>query len=70
MSDSLRPHELFVAHQAPLSTEFSRQEYWRVLPFPSPGDFPNPGIKLMSPVLQADSLASAPPGNQLYSNIK
>ena len=70
MSDSLRPHELFVVHQAPLSTEFPRQEYWRGLSFLSPGDFPNPGIKLTFPVLQADSLASAPPGNQLYSNIK
>ena len=33
------------AHQAPLSMGFSRQEYWRGLPFPSPGDLPNPGIK-------------------------
>ena len=42
------------ANQAPLSTEFSRQEYWSGLPFPSPGDLPNPGIKpgsLMSPAL-------------------
>ena len=38
MSDSLRPHELFVAHQAPPSMEFSRQEYWSGLPFPSLGD--------------------------------
>jgi len=45
-----------------LSLEFSRQEYWSGLPFPSPGDFPNPGIKLQSPVLQADSLPSEPPG--------
>ena len=40
------------ANQAPLSTEFSRQQYWSGLPFPSPGDLPNPGIKpgsLMSP---------------------
>ena len=36
--------------------EFSRQEYWRGLPFPSPGDLPDPGIKPRSPVLQADSL--------------
>ena len=35
---------------------FSRQEYWSVLPFPSPGDLPNPGIKSMSPALQVDSL--------------
>ena len=39
-----------VAHQTPLSMEFSRQEYWSRLPFPSPGDFPNPEIELMSPV--------------------
>jgi len=44
------------AYQAPLSMEFSRQEYWRGLPFPSPGNLPNPGIKLESPALQADSL--------------
>ena len=40
-----------VAHQAPLSMEFSRQEYWSGLPFPSPGDLPNPEIDLVSPVL-------------------
>ena len=45
-----------VAHQGALSMEFSRQEYWCGLPCPSPGDLPNPGIKPMSPVLQADSL--------------
>ena len=48
-----------VAHQAPLSMGFSRQEYWSVLPCPSSGDFPDPGIKPVSPVapaLQADSL--------------
>ena len=44
------------SRQAPLSMGFSRQEYWSVLPFPSPGDFPNPGIKSRSPALQADSL--------------
>ena len=42
--------------QAPLSMEFSRQEYWSGLPFPSPGDLPNPGIEPGSPALQADSL--------------
>ena len=41
---------------------FSRQEYWSGLPFPSPGDLPDPGIKPGSPVLQADSLPSEPPG--------
>ena len=45
-----------VARQAPLSTEFSRQEYWSGLPFPSPGDLPDPGIESRSPALQADSL--------------
>ena len=45
-----------VAHQAPLSMEFSRQEYWHEQSFPSPGDLPNPGIKLRSPTLQADCL--------------
>ena len=41
--------------------EFSRQEYWSGLPFPSPGDLPHPGIKYGSPTLQADSLPSEPP---------
>ena len=40
---------------------FSRQEYWSGLPFPSPGDLPNPGIKPRSPALQADTLTSEPP---------
>ena len=44
-----------VAHQAPLSMEFSRQEYWRGLPCPSSGDLPDPRIELMSPTMQADS---------------
>ena len=47
--------------QAPLSLEFSRQEYWIGQPFPSPGDLPNPGIEPRSPTLQADSLPSEPP---------
>jgi len=45
-----------VAHQAPLSMGFPRQEYWSGLPFPTPGDLLDPGIKPASPVLQADSL--------------
>ena len=53
-----------VAHQTPLSMGFSRQEYWSGLPFPSPGDLPNPGIKPVSPALQADALTSEPPGNR------
>ena len=47
-----------VAHQAPLSMEFSRQEYQSGLPCPPPGDLPNPGIKLRSPALQVNSLQS------------
>ena len=54
-----------VAYQAPQSTEFSRQEYWSGLLFPSPGDLPNSGIKPGSPELQADALPSEPPGNNL-----
>ena len=46
--------------QAPPSMEFSRQEYWNGLPFPSPGDLPNPGIEPGSSALQADSLPSEP----------
>ena len=42
--------------------EFSRQEYWSGLPFPSPGDLPDPAMEPGSPALQADSLASEPPG--------
>ena len=45
-----------VAHEAPPSMEFSRQEYWSGLPFPSPGDLANPGIEPGSPTLQADVL--------------
>ena len=44
-----------VACQAPLSMGFSRQECWSGLPFPSPGDLPDPGVKPRSPALQADS---------------
>ena len=52
-----------LAHQAPPSMEFSRQEYWSGLPFPFPGDLPDPGIKPRSPALLADALPSEPPGN-------
>ena len=44
----------------------SRQEYWSGLPFPSPGDFPDPGIEPGSLALQADALLSEPPGNLIY----
>ena len=64
---SLSPVRLFVtpwtvAYQAPLPMGFSRQEYWSGVPFPSPGDLPNPGIEPRSPALQADTLLSEPPG--------
>ena len=52
-----------VAHQAPLSMEFSWEEYWNGLPFPSPGNLPNPGTEPGSPALQADSLSSETPGS-------
>ena len=48
--------------------EFSRQEYWSGLPFPSPGDLPHPGIKPQSPALQADALPSEPPEKK--ANVK
>ena len=51
-----------IAYQAPLSMGFSRQECWSGLPFPSPGDLPDPGIEPGSPALQADALPSEPPG--------
>ena len=54
-----------VAHQAPLSMGFSRPEYWSGLPIPSPGDLSNPGIELMSPALQANSLPLSPQGSQI-----
>ena len=57
MSDSATPWTV-----APLSMEFSRQEYWSGLPFPFPRDLPDPGIKPQSPASQADSLLSEPPG--------
>ena len=66
VSDSLQPHGLYVAHQAPLSMEFSRQESWSGLPFRSPGDpggIPNPGILNLSLLhWQAGSLLTEPPG--------
>ena len=60
MSDSAASR--IIASQALLSIGFPRQEYWSGLPFPSPGDLPNQGIKPRSPALQADSLLSEPPG--------
>ena len=54
-----------VAHQVPLFMEFFRQEYWSGLPFLSPGDLPDPGIKPPSPALQADSLPLSHLGSPL-----
>ena len=59
-------NSMTVACQAPLSMELSRQEYWSGLPFPSPGDLPDPGIEPGSPALQADSLLSEPPGKPRF----
>ena len=58
-----------VAYQAPPSMGFSWQEYWSGLPFPSPGDLPNPGIEPGSSAFQADTLTSEPPGKPLYKCI-
>ena len=51
-----------VARQVPLSMEFSGQEYWSGLPFPTPGHLPNPEIKLESPALAGKSFTTEPPG--------
>ena len=53
MSKSVTPWT--VAHQAPMSMGFSKQEYWSGLPFPPPGDLPDPGIEPVSPTMEADS---------------
>ena len=68
MSDSLWPHGLTIALQAPLSVGFSGQEYWSGLPFPPPEDLPGPGIKPGSPASQADSSPSEPQGSPLASH--
>ena len=59
-----------VAHQAPPSMEFSRQQYWSGLPFPSPGDLPDQGIEPGSPALQADALPSEPPGKPAQDGMR
>ena len=56
-----------VACQASPFMGFSKQEYWSGLPFPSPGDLPDPGIEPGSPALEADALTSEPPGKPFYS---
>ena len=58
-----------VAYQAPPSMGFSRQEYWSGLPFPSPGDLPDPGIEPGSPAFRADAITSEPP-DRLYPSTK
>ena len=71
VSDSAIPWT--VAHQAPLCMECSRQEYWSGLPFPSPGDLPNPLIEptsFMSPALAGESLPLVPPGKPVCENLK
>ena len=60
------PMDRTVAHQAPLSMEFSRQEYWSGLPFPSPGGSSWPRDQIWAPALQADSLPSEPPGKPKF----
>ena len=62
---TLWPHGLW----AFLSVEFSRQEYWSRLPFPSSGDLPDPGIKPESPALAGGFLTSEPPGKHLLMNF-
>ena len=61
-----------VTHQAPLSMEFSRQEYWSGLPFPSPGDLPDPGIEpksLVPPALGGRFSTTVPPGKPIYLKL-
>ena len=66
---TLHPHAHMLSHvtpwtaacQAPLSMDFSRQEYWSGLPFPSPGDLPNPGTKSVSPALVGRFFTTEPP---------
>ena len=57
-----------VDYQAPLSMEFSRQEHWFGLPFPSPGDLPDPGIKPVTPALAGGLFTTEPPGKPRYTS--
>ena len=59
-----------VAHQASLPMGFSRQEYWSGLPFPTLGDLPDPGIKLVSPALAGGFFATEPPGKTMQATKK
>ena len=63
VSDPLRPLGLY----APLSMGFPRLEYWSGLPFPSPGDLPDPEIEAASPALAGGLFTTVPPGKSLYS---
>ena len=54
-----------IVRRASLSMGFARQEYWSGLPFPSPGDLPDPGIELMSPILAGGFFTTEPPGKPL-----
>ena len=60
---SLTCVRLFATPRTIQSMELSRPEYWSGLPFPSPGDLPDPGTEARYPALQADSLLTEPPGN-------
>ena len=59
-----------VARQGPLSMGFPRQEYWIGLPFPSPGDLPDGGIKPMPPVLASRFFTTEPPGKPLQKHTE
>ena len=63
LSDSVTPWTII--YQAPLSMEFSRQEYWRRFPFPPPGDLPDPGIEPTSCALAGELFITEPPGNAI-----
>ena len=68
MSDSAIPWT--IACQAPLPLGFPRQEYWTGLPFPSPGDLPDPGIESMSPALTGRFFTAEPPGKSRHINLQ
>ena len=58
-----------IAHEAPLSMGFPRQEFWSGLPFPSPGDLPNPGVEPVSPALAGGFFTTKPPGKPTYNYV-
>ena len=59
----------YIARQAPLSMESSKQEYWSGLPFPPPGDLPDPGIEPVSPALAGGFFTAEPPGKPVWSAV-